>query len=432
MANKLKIATAFLSSTALSACQSLPTDETGGTPPQPETTFTASSAPAQQTPAASQWNSLGKYFEIIFAATPDMHESWMSEKRQQELTNRYAQFQEKTGMDAVTACMPLNEALLIAKSNELENTLLLSPEQRIHIQLTRDLLNSPTGRAITNDVTGLDPLLCVENNSASLGSFHLKENIVAYQLKNDCHGFDMTGSILQSWPQYSSVFNTFSEEITHATQFNSWDVFFPTYDGNFRRDDEKMWNLSVEAHAKVIASVIAAENAANGRPEILHHFLASTNQVEAEMTKKVMEAYLHHGQDRIHQQPDLLAESFFTFFRHEGAMLGYTDQGSEYFQKMDPQNHNPIPMSQYIEAFGKIPGSEGNMLASSLYNKTQWNIVEMMPETPLKKWFRDSLIASSKEQGIPDLPTNNHEQMIMSSCVNTSEKNDTAPAPSAP
>lgn len=141
-----------------------------------------------------------------------------------------------------------------------------------------------------------------------------------------------------------------------------------------------------------------------------------------------MEAYTLHGQDRIRQQPDLLADAFFAFFRDKSAILGYTDQGNTYFNRIDPENHNPIPMSQYIEAFGKLPNSEGNMLASNLHNKTQRDIVEMMPETPLKKWLTDSLVASSKGQNITDLPKNNHEQAIMSNCVNTASM----PEPSSP
>lgn len=430
MADKLKMATAFVSATALAACQNLavvdhPPEETAVLPPE---MVMASPATIARPPTASQWDSLGKYFEIVFAATPDLHKNWTFEGRQQSLANHYKDFQKKTGMDSVTACMPLNEAIMIVQSAELSNILHLSPEQKVHVQLTRDILNSPSGNALAREVSIYDPIMCVENNSAVYGRFYPNENIISYQLKNDCHGVDLTESILQNWPQYSRVFNTFLEELAHATQFHSMDIFQPSYDKNFRRDEEKTWNLSLEAHAKVIASIIAVENAANGRPEILHQFLASSTQFETDITKKVMEAYTLHGQDRIRQQPDLLADAFFAFFRDKSAILGYTDQGNTYFNRIDPENHNPIPMSQYIEAFGKLPNSEGNMLASSLHNKTQRDIVEMMPETPLKKWLTDSLVASSKGQNITDLPKNNHEQAIMSNCVNTASM----PEPSSP
>lgn len=358
-----------------------------------------------QAPAYS-WAVMAPYFKRTLYSAEE-HSYWNSQERLENLQIRYSGFADTIGEFSQVSFMPVREALLFVKNPLLKNRVHLSQEQLIHIALLEKMYSIPTGKALI-DIAALpqnDMVIGVDNNTDYLGAFYRSHNAICYQLENTLDEKDKYSyyqSILTDDKIFSGVFKTFLEEVAHCTQHARGYLKSPT---NIYRMDAKLWDLSVEAQAKLLTAVMYVEIARQEKDMKLFG-ACLTNTYLDEMIQKTVVIYMEEGAKTIHENPGLLIPVYASFLKSKECMNAYRNQASE--QVNSPSRNMRVSSQLYFDTFGNLPGFKGNMFRDGVPADYSFSSIEcianLIPrDAELASWINSCRDAIANHQAEPRL-----------------------------
>lgn len=391
--------------------------------------------------ALPDWNGLGPYFSPAFAKAieGDWDVSYLySPTRYESLKQRFQAISGEFKVDTASMCIPAQEARLLRfLTTDQTAELGLSTEQRIAVEGVYFLSGTTAGEAVTMSAASVsddpkyennDVIICAVNGDPDKEGFYRPDhNLATFDLhfqrwdqeQQKIVKCDATHTVLGSSSQFGNVLGVLAEELTHAYQNNSKKIWEPTQvaDGNpfHSRPDEKLWNMFVEGHAKVVAANMMVQMAMNktnsdgtisrGRPDFLNSFLQNWHDgTDAEIVRTVMSLHMQYGAEAIKNDPSLLWPAYEVFFAETGD--SYFSQFGEYLNEViDPQDYDRLDIDHIIRAFGEIPGMKGNGLAEVLFGKRPEDIAAMLDQdSEMAQWFNENFNAMAEGRPISDLP----------------------------
>ena len=320
------------------------------------------------------------------------------------LSGRLEDVSEYTGLNAGNDCLFVSDAYDYGGTGADG----LTTEQYAIVRMTESVSMSEIGRTFLDGAISYDPetdtvdptLVCVNNGMEPLGLFTPDYDLIEVDLENTFYDPE-TGMIggINSVPQvlmqdgvlHTYVMNTYMEELAHGYQAFYLDNFDPSYDQFFHPADEKVWNLAVEAQAKVMGAVGIVEYEAETGKNIVEPFVQEfQGTVAAEMVGRVKSLYDQHGAEFIHENPEYLAPVFESFFHNAEALDAYYAQGADYINGIDSLDR--VSIEHFEQAFGQIPGFEAGML-DGRYSSME-DLADIMPEGRTKSFLQESFDAA--------------------------------------
>lgn len=372
-----------------------------------------------QSNPAPDWDALGPYFKKVFplykkAGAPAY---LTSPERHADLTAQYKSFSNQSQENSRQVCMPVSEAFSISREfNQNPDSLKsvgLSPEQMVHVRIVGDMTTDPVGDIVISAAIKNNTLLCVDNEINVAGRYRSSLNVAMYELKNICDNFDWTESVLEDPAHYTRIYHTVNEELIHAAQYTEWGLFTSPGGTDYTRPDEKIWQLSVEAHAKLIAAGILVRQAHQSKPEFLEYFLQSDYRRKP-MVKLASKIYTEDKSSFYIQNLNSMADVFEIFFRTVKSMDAYQAQDRTSINKT--HSTQEIPIKSYTKSFGTLPGVKGNMLEGRY--KRLSDVATLIPkESDLAIWFKESFEALAQGKPQPDLPENKNSYSREKACA---------------
>ena len=297
-------------------------------------------------------------------------------KTSQERLRKITKFIED---NAIPNTLPVSKAIEAAElfkfSPPDKHPNKLTKQQIFLSKLVSDMMNMPYGKELTETASAAKVYLSVTKSERFLGAFVPSSNMICMNLdyiKSDINwheqGFEHT-------EKYADGLNTALEEFIHASQLYKWMNFLPSYVQDFRNLDKQLWNLMVEVQAKLIVIRSYLQFYGNQKVSQLHNSILLTSHYKP-ILEKSLEIYTEHGFKNVDQNAELLLPAFEAFFRDPFALDCYYDQTLNFTS--DLHSKEAVPHERYIEAFGKIPGMEGNMLAQKY--KNIYDLIFIMPD----------------------------------------------------
>ncbi len=311
-----------------------------------------------------------------------------------EISVRYAEETLKLGQQLLTStadsCMPAGVAARIAArpeivtAEELGNT---DPRMLANIAFVQAALEIPMGNALINRAMKNGVVVCSQETMPLFGGFYSK----------DLNLLTATTGDLKDGRIDASNFMSFYEELYHADQIKDRNIDRHMEPGRYHRQDISLWSLGAEANAKVAAALMIMEHADNGHDELRQEILSGIGfEADGAIFKAVNEAYEKHGLQALRDDPKLLAPAFEAFFSESGMakdyMQGYMIEMQamrlsqpEEFQKF-MRGTRRFSLDDFVEAFGTIPGTRGNMLDGRYENRE--DLVRLLPEnSQFRQWL---------------------------------------------
>ena len=314
--------------------------------------------------------------------------------------------------NALDMCMTTEEAWNAATAIEDDPDLLnqgLTDAQRLHVYTVAEMTWTSQGETLLNSAVEYGTIMCVDNDIESDGYYNSEHNIIAFELDNKEYGTSRSETVFDFEEDYSYAIRTYYEEFAHAAQFNSWNSAYPSMDEDFQPADEKIWNMAIESEARTIAFTALVEHAQEGRPQFISDTI-NGGDMDAHMAQQTLNIYLQHGADAVEANPSLLAPVFDSFFESEELGDAYFSQAMEgYIDEITSTKR--LPYQRFEQAFGTIPGMDGNMLAG--HHDELTDITNLVPvDSQLGAWLQDQFSvatnsADNETSPTPVLPTPN-------------------------
>lgn len=366
------------------------------------------------------WNELGTYFNPLTSIDSAQSENW-SKQRFERLKSRFATVQNRFQVnDAPKECITAFEGGYYKPlSLQAMDAYGLSNEQQIMSVIMRLMDQTQQGRPIIYAAEFYDLILCLSGKIQSVAGYNSFVNAAIVNPKetktdkisssfSTSRETDLTNNAFQNLPNLGFILYSFAEEMTHSYQSKNSRITSSPRQTPYSRPDEKLWNLLVESHAKVIASLILVEIASknnNAYLKLLDKFTDPENKDgTAQTIRKVLDIITVQGIEKIRNNPTLLLPAYMTFIQNTGDT--YLPQACNFINNIDPANTDRITIDQIIQAFGQIPKMEGNALQEAFHGKTPEDIVELMSDnSDLKIWFQEGYAAMEKGQDVPPLAT---------------------------
>ena len=221
------------------------------------------------------------------------------------------------------------DALAIAESGHIPDT--LSASQRKLVDLVTRARDIPLGRDLITQAAAQDIWLCIDNNVWGGGYYADNLGLLTLELKDNGSNHNDPAhddSADEAWARArSGVQHGLYHELGHFYQFRIRNTGKPP--PGIRSADAKLWDLGIEAQAELIAGVAMRQQAANrlGAPVAF----PDDETLRAEFVGLMR-------RDDFHK-------------RYYEVDKGRLDDGSI------------LPVAQYLDAMGTVPGMTGNFLA---------------------------------------------------------------------
>lgn len=311
------------------------------------------------------------------------------------------------------ACLPLPEAVSVLEDPANALTFFkLTGTQRLLMSLLSHVAATPLGGQFVKAAAYHDVLLCAAHDNPSRSGFYdPTEMLIAVQTRNRCHGYDYTPApgeaLKETEAAYGDLAHTLAEEISHTAQHVLLENFLPKNVQNRWAADYKLWDLAIEAQAKLFAAWILLEmadeeNGTNGYPL---YWKQQDGTVEGRITGLVKEIVGAHGKEEIQARPELLLPAFLRFFESKSSMDFYISQNLEGVNSL--KSLKRVSNREFAEAFSPIPDSEG-----SLFGRRQGlvsgggvreGLVEAVAPGAMRDWFETQKVARKKGRAGPSL-----------------------------
>lgn len=249
--------------------------------------------------------------------------------------NRLHQVQEYIGSDDDVRdnLISAREAVAIARSGQMPADLGLG--QRRMVEMVGKALQTPMGRTLIDAAVAQDIWLCVDNSVWGGGYYKDDLGLLTLELKDNGTTRDGAASDFTSdevWVRSEKMFQKIMyHELAHFWQFRvRHSAVAPS---GVRSADEKLWDLGIEAQAELIARVAMRQH------EALDLHLPTPLPPPDESVLRAEFTHLLRGDD-FHKR----------YYEIDKSKL---DDGAI------------LPVAQYIEAMGALPGEPGNFLQGS-------------------------------------------------------------------
>ena len=302
------------------------------------------------------------------------------------------------------SCMPTGFAARIAARPELvtpEEIKNSDPRILANIAFVQAALEIPMGNALINRAMKHSVIVCSQESMPMLAGFY----------STDLNLLTATTGDLSDDKIDADNLLTFYEELYHADQVKDRNVDRHMEPGRYHRQDISLWSLGVEANAKVAAALMIMEHADNGNDELRQEILSGIGfEADGAIFKAVNDAYEKHGLQSLRDDAKLLAPAFEAFFSESGMakeyMQGYLldiqamriSQPDE-FQKL-MRGTRRFSLDDFVDAFGKIPGTRGNMLEGRYQSRE--DLLRLFPEeSQFRKWLTGEFSFAADGVGIP-------------------------------
>lgn len=368
------------------------------------------SSPAQETGVAGSWYDASRFADL--------------EGRLETLGSLYRE-------DPRQSCIALYEAVEILGDPLNTTTFLqLSGSQMLFLHLVLATTQTPTGAQLLSDLLPHDILLCADNENPSAQAFYAPAHrTITTQFRNVCRGYDAIPAPGQTpdTALFGIMLAAFMEEVAHAYQDKIRGLALSEKDAIRWAADVKMWDLAMEAHAKVLAALMMTEAFESGY-EDAYAAKVQDGSPEAALIRNVSRILMTHGRDTLARKPSLLAPAFLAFFEDPQSMDNYFYQGAEVISTLSELHR--IPHADFVAAFGQLPGLKGNMLSGIMQSAL---VESVAPQTAMGEWFAAQHAARRERKAGPSLPLapeglrlNDEERCTVSSMAQTAQS-PTAP-----
>jgi hypothetical protein len=305
---------------------------------------------------------------------------------------------------AADSCLPVGLAARIAARPEIltgEDIKNTDPRMLANIAFVQTALEIPMGNALINRAMKNSVITCTQEAMPMIAGFYSRDlNLLTATTGDLKDGEIDAGNLL-----------TFYEELYHADQTEHRRFDHHMDFGRYHRQDISLWSLGVEANAKVAAALMIMEHADNGHDEFRQEILENIeSESDGAIFKAVSDAYEKHGLQALRDDPKLLAPAFEAFFSESGMakqyMQGYLldiqamriSQPDE-FQKL-MRGTRRFSLDDFVDAFGKIPGTRGNMLEGRYQSRE--DLLRLFPEeSQFRKWLTGEFSFAADGVGIP-------------------------------
>lgn len=324
-------------------------------------------------------------------------------------------------------CLPLPETLDILQDPANALTFLkLSGTQRLLMSLLFYIESTSLGKQFVEAAAYHDVLVCASHDDPDRSGFYdANQFLVAVQTKNRCGGYDHTplpgDGLKETEAAYGFLTYALAEEISHAAQHVLLENFVPKNLENSWAADYKLWNLAVEAQAKLFAAWIllemdGQENGMNGFPLFWAQQDGTVEGGIAALVKGIVDA---HGKEALQARPELLLPAFLRFFESESSMQDYMFQNLEGVNSL--KSLKRIPEQDFVDAFGHVPDSEGSLFGHRAERVPGGRIREalftvMAPGTT-RDWLEAQMGARKRGRAgpklkIPEIPESGHPSCV--------------------
>lgn len=275
----------------------------------------------------------------------------------------------------------------------------LNQKHQVLLSIIYKIYKTPTGKNLLERLADNETITGVIEGINGAGRYSTGTNIAVFEIKNGIYDWDQY-KIGNEENLHAEILNTLLEELCHAEQSRR-DVLFPEKNLKLYRLDAKVWDLAMETHAKLQAVMIMVELAIQGDPRpFLVYACAHPND---KMLQNVHQTYLKHGQETIRKNPALLFGAFRAGMSQIGD--GYYHQASDVID-VHLTCENKMDINDFYEAFGQLPGCEGNMLRDVTEGKVTcaedlaWMVHS---RSVLTKWLHEAMIAKATSKPEPKL-----------------------------
>jgi|GEM_PF-7110119 len=391
--------------------------------PNPSNPHATNLLPPESTQTLSEdWNTIAPYFEPVFSEMISQGidvSSFGFSERFSDLSNRFAQYSRLFEVDASKSCVPAHEVWRLNMFPDLGEQLRtdghLSSEQYTTSSLLSYHMSAPQGstlQAIAVSAILSDLIICANSNpsiyNGTSGTYwptiHIADYNTSSLLAHTQAGVEQSNEnrLLTT----SLFFNTITEEVTHAHQASSGVDFLPYSDRAVTRSDNKLWDLSWEAQANLITAIIFIEQDQYFVPSFLEAFITQESEVRT-MIEILLPIFEEYGQETVRQNPHLLLPAYQSFFENDDMMNFYLSQRAGIYNQTD--SFERLALDRYIEAFGQIPGFEGNIFVNSINGTLEVDdlntvISWISTDTQTGQWFARANAALENGEDIPLLP----------------------------
>ena len=239
-----------------------------------EESLVVQAAPGPESSEPFQWASIWTQKPVKGASKDSIYHA----DRLQRIKTRLETYGGEDGEAAARdACLPLPEAIEVLQDPANALTFLkLTGTQRLLMSLLSHIAATSLGGQFVKAAAYHGVLVCADHdNPARSGFYDATETLIAVQTRNRCDGYDHTPSpgddLRETEAAYGFLTYVLAEEISHAAQHVLLENFVPKNLENRWAADYKLWNLAVEAQAKLFAAWILLEmddqeNGTNGFP----------------------------------------------------------------------------------------------------------------------------------------------------------------------
>lgn len=294
--------------------------------------------------------------------------------------DRLRQITEFIEDNAIPNTLPVKKAMEAAElfkfSTADKHPNKLTTQQIYLSKLISDMMNMPYGKELAETAAACGLYISATKSERFLGAFVPALRTVCINLNYITNDINWHEQGFEHTEKYADALNTALEEFIHASQLFKWTNFLPSMTTDHRNLDKQLWNLMVEVQAKLIVVRSYLQFYGNQKISQLHNSILLQSHYKPILESSI-EIYTEHGFKDVDQNAALLLPAFEAFFKNPHALDCYYDQTINFTS--DFHSKQAVPHERYIEAFGKIPGMGGNMLAGKY--KNIYDLIFLMPET---------------------------------------------------
>lgn len=298
-------------------------------------------------------------------------------KSSQDRLRKIAEFIED---NAIPNTMPVKKAIEAAElfkfSPPDKHPNKLTTQQIYLAKLINDMMNMPYGKELAETASAAGLYISATKSDRFLGAFVPSLRTVCINLDYITTEINWHEQGFEHSEKYADALNTALEEFIHASQLFKWMNFLPSMTTDYRNLDKQLWNLMVEVQAKLIVVRSYLQFYGNQKVSQLHNSILLQSHYKPILETSI-EIYTEHGFKNVDQNAELLLPAFEAFFKNPFALDCYYDQTINFTS--DFHSKQAVPHDRYIEAFGNIPGMNGNMLAKRY--KNIYDLIFLMPDS---------------------------------------------------
>lgn len=241
----------------------------------------------------------------------------------------------------------------------------LTPEQMLVARTFTDFLRTSPMAGSYAQAAALDnTLLCTETDDVEiLGAYYDDLNLITLSQKSSFYldelpCFKIQDDFSQRTPANEwELWNTMAEEVVHKWQFyNGADKFYEL-EPKPHRGVEILYNLMLEAHAKMIVGIIAADKIRADREAGIHN--ENPEWGRDNVTQNVLFTYWLHGHDKVKQDASLLRNVFYSILNDQNFLKAYFLKFAANYND-NRETYEP-PFTEMAAFFNHVPGFGGSL-----------------------------------------------------------------------